>query len=154
MEVRDSEGDNRLVSASWSDEIGVVVLLDGRRVRGRALADRPPPELEPDFGLYLVGKPPPEMSWETRWLNWPDLGLPHDATDANNALEEAFARSLLQRVEIACRGGIGRTGTALACLAVLAGTPPEDAVAYIRARYRPNAVETPWQRRYVRRFGQ
>ncbi|HVR80377.1 MAG TPA: protein-tyrosine phosphatase family protein [Acidimicrobiia bacterium] len=141
------------MSAPWSDEIGVVVLLDGRRVRGRALADRPPPELEPDFSLYLGGRPPPEMAWETQWLNWPDFGLPRDASDANIALEKAFARSLRQRVEIACRSGIGRTGTALACLAVLAGTPPEDAVAYVRTRYRHNAVETPWQRRYVRRFG-
>ena len=153
MEVRVRAGDNRSVGAPWNNETGVVVLLDGRRVRGRALPDRPPPELEPDFGLYLLGKPPPQMSWDTRWLEWPDFGLPHDADDANDALEEVFARSLRQRVEIACRGGAGRTGTALACLAVMAGTPPEEAVAYIRAQYRPHAVETPWQRRYVRRFG-
>jgi hypothetical protein len=33
-------------------------------------------------------------------------------------------------VEIACGGGRGRTGTALACLAVLDGVPAEQAVAY------------------------
>jgi protein-tyrosine phosphatase len=55
-------------------------------------------------------------------------------------------------VEIACGGGKGRTGTALACLAVLDGVPPSEAVAYVRAGYHRWAVETPWQRRYVRTF--
>jgi protein-tyrosine phosphatase len=56
------------------------------------------------------------------------------------------------RVEIACGGGRGRTGTALACLAVLDGVPPAEAVAYVRAHYDRRAVETPWQRNYVARF--
>ena len=53
-----------------------------------------------------------------------------------------------ERVEVACGGGTGRTGTALACLAVLAGTPPDEAVAFVRAGYRSRAVETPAQRRF------
>ncbi len=87
-------------------------------------------------------------------MRWPDFRVPHDEADAADALVEAFARSAQQRVEIACAGGTGRTGTALACLAVMAGTAPEDAVAFVRDRYRPRAVETPGQRRYVRRFAQ
>jgi protein-tyrosine phosphatase len=55
-------------------------------------------------------------------------------------------------VEVACGGGRGRTGTALACLAVLDGVPAHEAVGYVRAHYDARAVETPWQRRYVRRF--
>ena len=47
--------------------------------------------------------------------------------------------------------GHGRTGTSLACLAVLDGVPAAEAVAYVRARYDHRAVETPWQRRYVTR---
>jgi hypothetical protein len=137
----------------WNDEVGVVVLADGRRVRGRGLRAGLPPGATPEFGLYLLGKPPPPMTWETRWVRWPDFRLPSDAAEAADAFHGAFARSESERVEIACGGGTGRTGTALACLAVLAGTPPEDAVAYVRARYRSRAVETPWQRRYVRRFG-
>jgi hypothetical protein len=35
---------------------------------------------------------------------------------------------------------------------VLDGVPPAEAVSYVRSRYDPHAVETPWQRRYVRRF--
>lgn len=53
---------------------------------------------------------------------------------------------------IACDGGRGRTGTALACLAILDGVPAADAVGYVRTLYHRRAVETPWQRRYVRRF--
>jgi len=50
------------------------------------------------------------------------------------------------------RGRGLRTGTALACLAVLDGVPPQDAVAYVRRHDSPRAVETPWQRRYVLRW--
>lgn len=56
------------------------------------------------------------------------------------------------RLEIACAGGNGRTGTALACLAVLDGLPGDQAIAYVRRHYAPHAVETPWQRRFVTRF--
>lgn len=92
------------------------------------------------------------MPWETRWLRWPDFRVPSDEADAADAIREAFARSSSEHVEIACGGGTGRTGTALACLAILAGTRPEDAVAFVRVNYRSRAVETPGQRRYIRRF--
>jgi hypothetical protein len=55
-------------------------------------------------------------------------------------------------VEVACAGGHGRTGTALACLAVLDGLPGDQAIAYVCRHYAPRAVETPWQRRFVTRF--
>jgi protein-tyrosine phosphatase len=55
-----------------------------------------------------------------------------------------------ERVEVTCRGGVGRTGTALAALAVLDGLPPDDAVRRVRTRYHPRAVETPWQRWWLR----
>jgi len=55
-------------------------------------------------------------------------------------------------VEIACAGGHGRTGTALACLAILDGIPGAEAVAFVREHYDPHAVETPAQRRYVARW--
>ncbi len=60
--------------------------------------------------------------------------------------------ALSERVEIACVGGRGLTGTAVAGLGVLAGTPASDAVAYVREHYDPKAVETPWQCRFVQRF--
>lgn len=92
------------------------------------------------------------MPWESRWLRWPDFRLPADARQAREVLNEAWARAVDGRVELACGGGRGRTGTALACLAVLDGVPPAEAVAYVRAHYDRRAVETPWQRRYATRF--
>jgi len=132
-----------------ADAPGVLELADGRRVRGRGLRAGLPDGPEPTFGLYLVGRPPTPTPWDGRWVRWPDFRLPRDRDDAVAALRDAFARAATGRVEVACGGGTGRTGTALACLAVLAGTPPDEAVAFVRANYRSRAVETPAQRRFV-----
>jgi protein-tyrosine phosphatase len=85
-------------------------------------------------------------------VRWPDLRLPADHADALDALTEAWRRAESERVEVACMRGIGRTGTALACIAILDGVPPEQAVTYVRRNYRRRTVETPGQRRYVARF--
>lgn len=92
------------------------------------------------------------MAWDARWVRWPDFRLPRDPADAAEAFRHAWERSADERVEIACGGGRGRTGTALACLAVLDGVSGADAVAFVRGRYHRRAVETPAQRRYVERF--
>jgi hypothetical protein len=131
---------------------GVLTLPSGRRVRGRGLRLPVPHSPLPEYGLYLVGRDPGPLSWPSRWVRWPDFRLPADAAVAREAIVEAWELSADQRVEVACGGGKGRTGTALACLAVLDGVRGEDAVAYVRSRYNRRAVETPWQRRYVRQF--
>jgi protein-tyrosine phosphatase len=130
----------------------VVALPDGRRIRGRALRDGAPHGQEvPEFGVYLTARPRHEEGWESRWVCWPDFWVPQSPSDAVAALELAFDRSRVLRVEIACGGGTGRTGTAIAILAHWAGIPANDAVAWTRANYRPRAVETPWQRRFALR---
>jgi len=79
------------------------------------------------------------------------LGVPSDRADALDALHEAHRRALAgERVEACCRGGIGRTGTALAALAVLDGMTPQEAVRWVRREYHRRAVETPWQRWWLR----
>jgi protein-tyrosine phosphatase len=92
------------------------------------------------------------MEWETHWVQWRDFRLPRDRAEAVAALTDAHLRASHERVEIACRGGRGRTGTALACIAVMAGVPAAEAVGYVRDRYDRRAVETPFQRRFVRQF--
>jgi hypothetical protein len=131
---------------------GVLRLPSGRLVRGRGLRSPLPSGPLPAFALYLLGKPPPPVEWEHRWLRWPDFWLPSDRLVTAEALREAWERAGSERVEVACGGGRGRTGTALACLAVLDGVPPDQAVAYVREHYARHAVETPWQRRFVARF--
>jgi protein-tyrosine phosphatase len=131
---------------------GILMLPSGRLIRGRGLSLPMPDGPVPDFGLYLLGKEPPAVAWAARWVRWPDFGLPADRTDAVDAYREAWRRCATERVEVACAGGRGRTGTALACIAVLDGVPARDAVGYVRARYSAHAVETFRQRRYVARF--
>ncbi len=127
-------------------------LPSGRLLRGRGLR-RPLPEgVVPQFAVYLAGQEPPPVQWDARWVRWPDFRLPSDRQDAQDAMREAWHRAEAERVEVACGGGYGRTGTALACLAVLDGVPAQEAVAFVRDHYAPRAVETPWQRRYVARF--
>lgn len=141
------------MTGMWDEgTAGVLRLPSGRLVRGRGLRYPLPSGQTPTFGVYLLGKPPPTVDWESRWLRWPDFWLPSDRGDARGVLDEAWQRAATERVELACGGGRGRTGTALACLAVLDGVPPAEAVAYVRRHYHHGAVETPWQRRYVTRF--
>ena len=137
---------------SWDPtQTGVVALPNGRLVRGRALRSGAVADGDaPDFGLYLTSRPHQER-WESHWILWPDFRLPREPTEAILAIGDAYERSAHGRVEIACGGGRGRTGTALAILARYAGVPADEAVAWVRAEYRSGAVETPGQRRFVRR---
>mgnify|MGYP002336060784 FL=1 len=130
----------------------MLVLPSGRTVRGRGLRRGVPPGPSPDRGVYLLGRPPPPTPWPQEWLRWPDFRLPADRPAARRLLVDVWSRLADERIEIACAGGRGRTGTALACLAVLDGVPPRDAVAYVRQHFDQHAVETPWQKRYVRKF--
>jgi protein-tyrosine phosphatase len=133
----------------WPLGPGVVEFPDGRRIRGRGLRRQRPDGQAPDFAVYLQARDPGPFAWEYRWVRWPDFRTPASTDDTISALRETYERSATQRVEIACGGGIGRTGTALAAIAVLAGVPSPEAVAWVRRRYNKRAVETPWQRRWV-----
>lgn len=135
------------VEQDWAGTPGVVVLPGGAAVRGRRIGDA---TSAADFALLLADGPVP--AWRYRRVRWPDFWVPLDRADALDALREALRRAHAgQRVEVACRGGTGRTGTALAALAILDGLPAEQAVAWVREHYRPRAVETPWQRLWLRR---
>jgi protein-tyrosine phosphatase len=142
-----------MAGVTWeSGAPGVMRLPSGRLVRGRSLRQPLPAGQEPDFGLYLQGGEPSPVSWESRWVLWRDFWLPSDRERFVDDLRELLERAPSERVEIACTGGFGRTGTALSCLAVLDGVPNDRAVAYVREHYSHRAVETPWQKRFVARF--
>jgi protein-tyrosine phosphatase len=87
-------------------------------------------------------------------LAWPDFGVPTDRDAAAGAIRKAFDEAHAgRRVEVGCASGIGRTGTVLACMAILAGVQVEDSIDWVRANYRPGAVETGDQERWVHWFG-
>ncbi|MEA5362247.1 protein-tyrosine phosphatase family protein [Amycolatopsis sp., V23-08] len=134
-----------------------VEFPDGTRVRGRGLGRPRPDEPAPDFGLYLGTsrlrrKHGGGITWPHEWVTWPDFLLPAKPAEARRQIKALHARAKLETVEVACYGGAGRTGTVMACLAVLSGVPAGDAVAWVREHYNPRAVETPWQRGWVKRF--
>ena len=135
----------------------VLELPGGGRLRARGLRPgRPAPP--PSFGLYLGSsrlrrRHEPTMPWPQRWVVWPDFRVPLDPDDAVDALLDLHRRAGAgEPVEVACGGGVGRTGTALACLAVLDGLTPADAVRWARTHHHRRAVETPGQHRWVVRF--
>lgn len=132
----------------------LVVLPDGTELTAVSF-DPPDPYRRvqvPDYGLYL------DPRWQPPWthdhLEWPDFGVPDDVAGAVAALLSVLNRARDgDRVEIGCLGGHGRTGTALASLAVLSGQPAGEAVAWVRANYCAKAVETPEQEAFVGRLG-
>lgn len=131
---------------------GILALPSGRLVRGRGLRGADPDGPDPDFALYLVASELSGVPWEYHWVAWPDFGLPADPAALREALSEAWERAGRERVEVGCMGGRGRTGTGLACLAVLDGVPADEAVEYVRRHYHPDAVETAEQSQFVAEF--
>jgi protein-tyrosine phosphatase len=141
------------MSQLWpADTPGLLRLPSGRTVRGRPLSKPVPDGPVPTLGIYVLGHEPPATPWPAHWVRWPDFGLPRDRAALRAALQAALQEAETGRVEFGCAGGRGRTGTALACLAVLDGVPAGEAVAYVRQHYSRHAVETPWQRGFVKRF--
>jgi hypothetical protein len=128
----------------------VVALPDGTVVTAVSFDALDPyaRDRSPDYGLYLDGR------WEPPWdhdhLDWPDFGVPDDETRVVVALRSVLDRARAgERVELGCLGGHGRTGTALACLVILCGHPPGEAVTWVRANYCALAVETAEQEAFV-----
>ncbi len=114
-----------------------VPLPDGVVVRGRGRREPLPTGPPPTFGLCLGrddgGFRP---GWRLEWVDWPDFRAPRDPTAAADAIVRTHELAHAgERVEITCGGGTGRTGTVIACLALLAGVPADDAVAWTRAHY-------------------
>ncbi|GGM10351.1 phosphatase domain-containing protein [Micromonospora yangpuensis] len=139
------------MTEQWSvDAPGVIELPSGRRFRGRGLRYDSPDGPTPTFAVHLTDKPTAEPQWERVWVRWRDFWLPADPDEALRVLRQAYDRAESDRVEIACGGGIGRTGTGLATLCVFEGMAPDEAVNWVRRHYHRRAVEVRWQRRFLR----
>ncbi len=131
----------------------IVRFPDGTVVQATA-AGRPEDDPQPDFGLYLddcwseFGP-----GWEYVVVEWPDFGLPIGPAAARSEIRRAFERARAgERIEVGCVGGSGRTGTVLACMAILAGVPADAAVQWVRESYKRSAVETSQQEGFVKSF--
>lgn len=81
-----------------------------------------------------------------------DFGVPDDLAAFQSLVGDLLARLARgQRVLVHCHGGIGRTGTVIACLLKAAGES-SDPVSVVRRIYHRGAVERPEQRRFVQEF--
>lgn len=131
---------------------GMVVAVDGQpvRVTGGSFDAMPPGArgLCLDAGAVRVA----EAEWR---LDVPDFGVPDVAAlrGVLMAMLEAMRARPGDTFHIGCRAGLGRTGLAMACLARMAGAVEGDPVAWLRACYVPEAIETPAQEAFVRDFG-
>lgn len=87
------------------------------------------------------------------WHHFPmaDLAPPAfgQAVDICRIAEASIRRN--EGVAFHCRGGLGRTGTALASVLVWFGEDADDAIARVR-RVRPRAIQTVAQERFLRDF--
>lgn len=116
----------------------IVEFPDGTTMQACGLLRAGDPE--PDVGVYL------DQRWDQAWLHdyfdWPGFGPPSELEAAVDAIGATFDRARLgERVGVGCFGGLGPTGTTLACMAVHAGVSRHEAVAWVRPNYRAEAVE-------------
>jgi len=125
-----------------------VKFPDGTEVRAASLRDRVEHDNWRQLGLYMDEGWLP--SWESTVIQWQDFGLPYSNAEAFDQILAAFKRAKSgQHLEVGCLGGLGRTGTVLSCMAVLAGVPPPRAVAWVRENYDRRAVENDDQQQWV-----
>ncbi|MCK4570413.1 hypothetical protein KAT84_00550 [Candidatus Bipolaricaulota bacterium] len=126
---------------------------DGTCITASSLKVRQEDNPDRDFGLYM--DPAWAPTWDAEMIDWPDFGLPADKETAAGQIIAVFERAKNgERGEIGCIGGLGRTGTVLACMAILAGVPADGAVEWVRTHYDPGAIETCEQAEWVLWFGQ
>ena len=135
-----------------------VTLPDGAVVFAHGRLELVPVErsADPELALYLDERwrDDPVVTWPHRIVDWPDFGLPTNEAVLFDDIVDLHRRAVDgARVELACFGGIGRTGTVLSCLTVVAGIDdPGDAIRWVREHYHASAVETPEQEELVARF--
>ena len=94
-----------------------------------------------EFAMQYLHEPVPDFSAPTM----------EQITRVLAFIQEAESRG--DGVLVHCMGGIGRTGTVLACYLVSQGSTPDQAIAEIR-RLRPGSIEVPEQERAVRVWGE
>jgi len=82
----------------------------------------------------------------------PDGAPPRDPRSVDAILASIAAWRGRGDVAVACMGGVGRTGTIVACALVAAGWEADAAIARVREVRHPSAVETTAQEDFVRSF--
>ncbi|MDD7465644.1 MAG: protein-tyrosine phosphatase family protein [Actinomycetaceae bacterium] len=140
---------------TWDLDEGVVEFPSGRRIRGRSWNQ--PISKYADVSAILTTASPETFAArhavgigrEVVYISWPDNRLPRRPQQAIEQLSQLLERAHSQRVEITCGGGVGRTGTALAMLAIIDGMDAADAIAFVQRNYNPESVSSHAQRGFL-----
>jgi hypothetical protein len=152
-DVQDYENDWGAWSSNTCTHAMDPILLNGVEVYASKVRSHTT-DTTPDLGIYAYSGWNPASP--ALFIPWQDYGLPTCSyTSAARSIKLAFeAAKDGQAVEVGCMGGHGRTGTILACMAILADselTGPE-AVKLVQAAHCVKAVETSSQEWFVRWF--
>jgi atypical dual specificity phosphatase len=133
--------DQRLAACKYPrSEADLRALADsGVKVLVNLHVQAHPPELLTNCGLEEVHLPVADFTAPTE----------EQLRRGVNVIDEAIRGGT--KVAVHCGGGLGRTGTLVACYLVTQGRSAEDAIAEVR-RLRPGSVETPAQEAAVRAF--
>ena len=86
-------------------------------------------------------------------IDWPDRGKPHKDVPIRDIVAwmlDSISKGV--RIETACMGGHGRTGTMLALLLTAQGVTPPDAIERVRKEHCDEAIEGNKQVEYVADF--
>lgn len=128
-----------------------LTLPDGTKINASSMNNtRNEKEPAPDFGLYCDWGWHP--SWRNEHIDWPDYGIPRDEFIAAIQIEDAYKRAKAgEIVEVGCIGGHGRTGTALACMVLLADPTmsADAAMKYVRKKYCSETIESAKQEWWI-----
>ncbi len=118
--------------------VRLVLLVENRELEDNQITDVM--TLAPQFGIRVIRRP-------IRDLDVPDS--PGWMDEILRRIAEALG---IGNVVVACLGGYGRTGTVVACALVARGWDPDLAIAEVRRKRGPYAVETVHQEAFVRAY--
>jgi protein-tyrosine phosphatase/nicotinamidase-related amidase len=144
-----------------------MTICPGRRDRGRVLADDLDEMLEQNVTRVYCLATEQELAWAgvdnlrqavtqrgMRFKNLPipDQGVP--SFEEAHALVSEIVEAMKQGENVVahCMGGLGRTGTIAACVAIELGDPSQQAINDVRQSRSPRAIENIDQENFIADF--
>lgn len=125
-----------------ANKFDIVMNLSGRSIHERHII--PIPELD----KWKHGSD----TFQEMLLDWPDNGVAYFPLQFWLDVHGHITSKNL-KMSINCVGGHGRTGTALACMLIVAlGWGGEESIKWIRANYCDRAIESKEQERYIEKI--